>query len=186
MKTPQVLSLGSSNMSWEAFYRLLELSGADAIIDVRARPYSRWPHFNGDEMKARANFHGLPYRFLGHQLGGLPEGDCRAYRDVAETQEFKDGIAKVLEIAGRCRPVLICAEHDPLTCHRFLLIARRLAAEGAQVEHILRHGEIETQRETEVRMLKANRLHAEDLWTPFPEILNRAYERQERRIRRLK
>lgn len=186
MKHRHILSVGSSTHSWEEFYSLLELGGADAIIDVRSMPYGRWRQFNQPELKSRAAFVGLPYVFLGDQLGGMPEGDPRTYHQIAETTDFKHGITKVLEIAGRCRPTLICAEHDPLTCHRFLLVSRALSAAGAKVAHILRNGEIESQRETEVRMLKANGLYCEDLWTPFEEILHRAYERQERRIRRIK
>lgn len=185
MKTPQVLTVGHSNQSWEAFYRLLELSGADAIIDVRARPYSRWPHFNGPELMTRLNFHGWPYQFLGHQLGGLRGGDTRTFHEVSQKPEFEDGIVKVLEIARHCRPALLCSEGDVLACHR-LLVSRALAAKGARIEHILRHGEIEDHAATELRMLKANKLSCEDYWSPYSEILDRAYQLQERRIREVR
>lgn len=181
-----ILTAGTSNGSWASFQRLIELSGADTVIDVRSRPYSRWPHFNQPALKTRLNYIGLPCVYLGHQLGGLMKGDERTYHEVSRSPEFRDGIVRVQEIASRCQPIIICAEHDPLQCHRFLLISRVMTAEGAEIGHVLRTGEIESQRETEVRMLKANGLYCEDYWTPFEEILSRGYVRQERRIRRLK
>lgn len=181
-----LLTLGTSNNSWDAFRRLIDLSGADTIIDVRSRPYSRWPHFGQPQFQTRLNYLGLPYVYLGHQLGGLMNGDEQTYDEISRSPEFSDGIEKVHEIAGKCRPLIVCAEHDPIQCHRFLLISRVLASEGADIAHLLQTGEIETQRETEVRMLKTNGLYCEDYWTPFEEILARAYERQELRIRRRK
>ena len=70
MKRLLVLTIGTSNRSWETFSRLLELNGVDALIDVRSRPYSRHRHFCQPEMRARATHLGLPYLHL-PELGGL-------------------------------------------------------------------------------------------------------------------
>ena len=110
MQHPQILTIGTSTHQWSDFQRLLELAGAEAIIDVRSRPYGRWRQFNQPELRSRANFLGLPYLFFGDQLGGLQVDDRRTYQEVSSTQEFKVGIARAVEVAGRCRPVLICAD----------------------------------------------------------------------------
>ena len=38
---------------------------------------------------------------------------------------------------------LMCAEKDPLDCHRTILVARELAREGLDVAHILADGRVE-------------------------------------------
>jgi hypothetical protein len=48
---------------------------------------------------------------------------------------------------------LLCSEHDPLTCHRTILVGRALIAQGATMAHILRDGKIETQDAAETRLL---------------------------------
>jgi uncharacterized protein (DUF488 family) len=40
----------------------------------------------------------------------------------------------------------MCAEREPLNCHRCLLVARHLAARGLAVGHVLFDGTIEAAR----------------------------------------
>jgi hypothetical protein len=47
----------------------------------------------------------------------------------------------------------MCAEREPLDCHRCLLVARSLAARGVAVGHILHDGAVEAHAETERRLL---------------------------------
>ena len=51
------------------------------------------------------------------------------------------------------RLAVMCAEKEPLNCHRTLLVARALEASGAQVEHILADGELEPHAQTMDRLL---------------------------------
>jgi len=46
----------------------------------------------------------------------------------------------------------MCAEADPINCHRGILIAREFARAGCEVIHILKD-RIETQKEFETRLL---------------------------------
>lgn len=182
MPSPTLMTIGTSNNSWEEFRRLLELAGAEAIVDVRSRPYSRHRHFCQSELKARLEHVGLPYMFMGHQLGGLNEGAGHTYAEVARSPTFLEGIARVREVGLRCKPALMCAEAEPLRCHRFLLVARALAASGTGVAHILRDGTIEPQWETELRLLRITRLGGDDFWTTAERRLSEAYLRQEQRV----
>jgi len=48
----------------------------------------------------------------------------------------------------------MCAERDPLDCHRCLLVARSLAGLGLKIGHILFDGSVEPHEATEQRLLK--------------------------------
>ena len=49
----------------------------------------------------------------------------------------------------------MCAEREPLDCHRCLLVGRALARRGCTVGHILGDGAIEPHSATEERLLAA-------------------------------
>lgn len=136
-----IFTVGHSSHSWEHFRSLIEAPDVGVVLDVRSNPRSRLPHFHKHELRYRLNAVGISYLHLGDQLGGRPTGGAADYETMAAMAPFRDGIAKVLEIAGRCRPTLMCAEHEPLECHRCLLVARHLVeCHGAHVAHVLRDG----------------------------------------------
>ena len=73
---------------------------------------------------------------------------------------------------------LMCAEREPLECHRCLLVARSLAERGLAVGHILYDGAIEAQAATERRLLALTGEDC-DLFTPGQrERLATAYRQQ--------
>ena len=72
---------------------------------------------------------------------------------MAETAEFARGIERVTELAQQGRPVLVCSERDPLDCHRCLLVARRLVADGLRIGHIPFTGAVEIHDELEERLV---------------------------------
>ena len=47
----------------------------------------------------------------------------------------------------------MCAEADPLDCHRCLLVGRALAEAGIDVRHILSSGQVHAHAEIEDRLL---------------------------------
>ena len=70
---------------------------------------------------------------------------------------FVEALAKVAAMAARTRPAIMCSEHEPLACHRCLLVGRRLAEHGNDLAHILRDGTIEPNAATEDRLLALTR-----------------------------
>jgi uncharacterized protein (DUF488 family) len=70
---------------------------------------------------------------------------------MARTPDFASGLARVIEASANEKVALLCAERDPIDCHRFRLIARELAARHIAVAHILPTGEIEPHADTERR-----------------------------------
>lgn len=177
-----LLTLGHSNHDWPAFRQLLDLHHVGAIADVRSRPRSRRRHFSAPHFRAKLNQIGVAYVFLGDQLGGMPTHGTDRYESMAQTIEFRTGIARLMEIMPRTRLAICCSEHDPLDCHRFLLISRHLAELGIEIEHIHRNGSIETQQEAGQRLIA--RTHVlPDMLASHDDMLAEAFRRRERRLR---
>lgn len=177
-----VFSVGHSSHSWEEFRHLIEQAGVDCIVDVRTSPTSRWTHFRKNELRVRLNRIGVAYLYLGAELGGHSTKGGGSYSEMARSSSFAAGIARVLDVAERCRSSLMCSEHEPLSCHRFLLIARHLVEQhGVSVEHILRDGRIEPHHQTEDRLIA---LHGgiDDLFQSRPERLSYSYRWQAHRL----
>lgn len=60
---------------------------------------------------------------------------------------------------------LMCAEKEPLDCHRTVLVSRRLAERGAPIEHLLADGRIEAHAVIEERLLADSKEGLPDLFT---------------------
>ena len=161
--TPLVLTLGHSNHPWPRFVELLEANQVACILDVRSMPASRrYPQFNRGAFEHGLKEAGIGYRFLGDRLGGRPKdtvcyaGGAVDYARVAATQAFREGLDEAAGLARQKRCCLLCAERDPLDCHRSILVARHLAPKGFSVSHIHGDGAVETQAEFEKRLMTAD------------------------------
>lgn len=155
-----ILTIGHSNHTLLRFIALVVGANVTAVADIRSAPASRFmPHFNKGRLAASLAERGIGYFFLGKELGGRPERPelftCGVadYEKMAEQASFKSGVARLVEQAQDRRIALMCAEADPLDCHRSLLIGRALSRSGASVGHILATGEVITQAEVETRLL---------------------------------
>lgn len=185
-----VYSIGHSTHSIEMFVALLKETHVAAIADVRSTPYSQWrPQFNRDALQSSLAEHGIQYVFLGTELGGRgTDGSARdehgriQYRYIAESAAFREGLRRVRAGSERMCLALMCAEGEPLHCHRGILISRLLVARGTRVLHIHADGQLETHRDAERRLLRLMGLHEPDLFRTEDQILADAYERQEARI----
>jgi uncharacterized protein (DUF488 family) len=174
-----VFSIGHSNLDWSQFMALLRAAAITTLVDVRSSPSSRFQHFSRSALRAGLNTVGIEYQFAGVELGGRPRcGGPADYEQMATNPLFIAGLDRVEELASRSRLVLTCSEHDPLQCHRFLLIARRLVERGVDVAHILRDGTTEPHAATEDRLLKLTRQTENDLFASRADRLARAYRDQ--------
>ena len=184
-----VYTIGHSNHPPERFIALLEQHGITALADVRSQPYSRmYPQFNRENLKRLLAPHGIAYVFLGRELGARSDdpscysnGKVR-YDRLAQTGLFHQGIDRVLEGAKTHRLALMCAEKEPLECHRFILVSRELAARGAEVLHIVEYGAIESHADALVRLRNRLKLPEYDLFRTPEEIIDEAYCLQGERI----
>jgi uncharacterized protein (DUF488 family) len=156
-----------------------------AVADVRSTPYSRRnPQFKRDDIRAALKSLSIQYVFLGEELGARSNDDCCYVNDkirysmLAQTPLFKSGIARLQEGARSYRIALMCAEKDPLDCHRTILVSRELVLGGASILHILPNGSIETRDEALRRLVRSLKLAGEDLFRSEGVTEEEAYERQ--------
>jgi uncharacterized protein (DUF488 family) len=76
----------------------------------------------------------------------------------------------------------MCAEKEPLKCHRTILVARHLAARGIGVQHILADGRLESQTEVLGRLMRQLGLPETDMFRSEEDVPSDAYQIQESRI----
>lgn len=184
-----VWTVGHSTHTYERLLELLRASSITAIADVRTAPFSRhFPQFNKDALQSELRMDSIAYSFLGKELGGRPTGSqfyCDGiadYERMAESPQFAHGLERVLDGARKYRIALMCSEHDPLDCHRCLLVGRVLSARGVTVKHILADGTIADHREIEERLLKSEGQHGGDLFLSPSERLSEAYRKRARKV----
>ena len=184
-----IFTIGHSRHAADELVTLLDGHGINAVADVRSHPYSRIaPHFRKKPLEAMLVERGIAYVFLGRELGArrdepeVYDGALARYELIAETASFADGLSRIEKGAERFRLALLCAEKDPLTCHRAILVARHLAARGLVLSHIHADGSIESTAELEERLLAATGLGEGDLFRDRQETLALAYRRHGERI----
>ena len=143
MTESAILTIGHSTHAIGEFLGLLETHGVASVADVRSAPYSRrQPQFNREALRRVLEEQGIGYDFRGVELGARSEDpscyeDGRVqYRRLAETALFLSGIDLVAGEARERRVALLCAEKEPLECHRTLLVARELVKRDLLVSHI--------------------------------------------------
>ena len=177
-----VYTVGHSNHADQAFMKLLHDNGITAIADVRSSPYSRFnPQFNRESLIGALRNAGIAYVFLGAELGarsedaGCYESGKVQYDRLASTELFRRGLDRVVEGSRTYRVALMCAEKDPLDCHRTILVARHLIDRDVEVRHILAEGVVETHDDALRRLLQALSLPEQDMFRSRAEVIEDAY-----------
>jgi uncharacterized protein (DUF488 family) len=165
-RVPRIWTIGHSTREIDIFISLLKENGITLLADVRMYPGSkRYPQFGKEVLAKSLGEQGIRYQhFL--ELGGRREVKpdskntawrnemFRGYADYMETKDFRDGIARLVDLAaGRVRPdgglaektgrtAIMCAEAVWWRCHRSL-ISDYLKAQGVEVLHILDRNKVE-------------------------------------------
>lgn len=181
-------TIGHSTHPIADFIALLRRHAIEVVCDVRSSPYSRYnPQYNRENLIPELKSAEVKYVFLGKELG--PRSDqpsCYvngkvSYRRLAKTPAFAQGLNRLREGMRQYRVALLCAEKDPMTCHRTILVCREMR-EDADIRHILEDGEIELQADLERRLMRAHNLHQGDLFSTPAERVERAFDAQAEKI----
>jgi uncharacterized protein (DUF488 family) len=79
---------------------------------------------------------------------------------------------------------LMCAEKEPLDCHRTILVSRHLAASDLRIEHIHEDGGLESHSDALVRLARTLHLREAELhlFRTREDLFADAYALQEKRI----
>ena len=154
-------TIGHTNHNIKTFIEFLQKHNVTALADVRSRPYTRYlPDYCQAQLKDHLEVNKIRYVFLGQELGARPEDkSCYVegkaiYEKIAATDLFADGIRRILKgIKSRHKIALMCAEKDPITCHRAILICPQLKEYELDIQHIKPDGSLESHAELEDRLL---------------------------------
>jgi uncharacterized protein (DUF488 family) len=158
----RLFTIGHSNQEISDLVGTLIRHEIHMVCDVRSRPGSfRFPQFNREPLMAHLANAKIIYQFLGDQFGGRPL-DSRYYRsdglvDYAarrDAPDFAEAMDRLMGFLKTQSVVLICAEEDPLHCHRFLLICPALVRRGVNPLHLRRGAAFESQGDAEDRLLQ--------------------------------
>lgn len=179
-----LFTIGHSTHSSEYFTSLLVRHRVQAVCDVRSIPYSRHnPQFNRETLKEHLRRTGISYVFLGKELGAR-SGNPRCYIDgkvqykcLAEEPAFLEGLKRIQKGIESFRVALMCAERDPLMCHRTILVCRQLKSRDLEIAHILPDGTIETNAAAEKRLMSMVDIRP-DMFHSEPDCIEEAYDRQ--------
>jgi len=140
----EFFTVGHSDHTLDKLIDLLRGAGVAQVVDVRARPGSRrHPQFGRESLEGALTRAGIGYAWLGDLLGGLlgKPFATDTWRELRALPRFQAGIDRLKQ--GFPEPcALLCAERDPLRCHRFWAIGEELAAQGIPVRHLLADGMI--------------------------------------------
>src|ERR1043166_6779998 len=143
-----IWTIGHSTLSAEDFVARLRSFDIELLADVRSFPGSRrYPHFNQENLSSTLAEARICYQHL-RDLGGrrraLPDStniawrneSFRGYADYMETKEFREGIERLLDLAGKQRVAIMCSEAVWWRCHRSM-ISDYLKVKGVEVIHIM-------------------------------------------------
>jgi uncharacterized protein (DUF488 family) len=177
-----IFTVGHSTHTADRLRQLLLAHDISAVADVRSSPYSRMnPHFNRENLREDLRAKRIAYVFLGAELGARTDDrSCYVhgkvqYERLGQTKLFQAGLDRVLTGAFKHRIALLCAEKDPLTCHRCILVARQLVSRGASVRHILSDATIETHEDALKRLVLELGLQQHDLFRAREDLIPEAY-----------
>ncbi len=165
-----VLTIGHSNHPLDRFLALLGQHEVEALVDIRRFPGSRkHPHFHRDSLTAALPKSGVEYHWLEalggrrHKLQGespnlaLENRGFRNYADYMLTDEFREGVKSLLEVARQKRTAIMCAEGLFWQCHR-RLVSDFLAASGVTVQYIMPGGELRPHKLTTGAVIEGRRV----------------------------
>jgi uncharacterized protein (DUF488 family) len=188
-KQSVLYTVGHSNQSLESFLGLLWEHAITAVADVRSYPYSTVnPQFDREALSRDLKSNGIAYVFLGKELGARSEDPgCYAngkvqFERLAKTELFQEGVRRVFAGMEQYRVAMMCAEKEPLACHRTILVARALAERGVKVLHILPDGSAEGQEATTERLLALLEMNEPNMFMGREELISEAYRIQASKI----
>lgn len=181
-----LFTIGHSTHSSDYFLSLLRRHDITAICDVRSSPRSRMnPQFNQSELRNTLNENGIEYVFLGASLGARPKDrNCyvngRAlYSLISKTPSFVKSLERVRNGSKKYNLALMCAERDPITCHRTIMVCRHLT--DITINHIVSDGSLESHESSIRRLVKLLGVRG-DVSHENEGIIDAAYDIQSNRI----
>jgi len=159
----KVFTIGYAGVEVKRFIDVLKNNNISVLVDVRSLAKSQYfPVFNDVNIKKILIENGIEYFHLKSEFGAR-QNDLQYYSNnvldfekFSQSEQFNNGINIIKE--KNINVCLMCAEIDPINCHRAILCSKHIAESGLEVEHIIlkRNGEslIESNNDLENRLLQ--------------------------------
>lgn len=160
---PTIFTIGHSNHDIDFFLELLQTHAIDCIVDVRSVPSSQYnPQYNKKTLAAFLANHDIQYMHFGKEFGArqtdpnvFDKEERVDYEKVQQTERFKEGVERLKQgLRKGFKIALMCAEADPLNCHRFAMISVYLSRHGFDVRHILKDKSLVNQQDVERQLME--------------------------------
>ena len=192
-----VYTIGYTGFSIESFVNELQNHGINVVIDVRSSPYSeRYADYNKDKLELLLPSKKIYYRNYIKEFGARQDNKLFYSREgvldfdvFSKSEQFLSGVEKIKNsIAKGYKIAFLCAENEPVQCHRTILVARHFHELGYNVVHLkpnnisISHCDIETQL---LNMYFPNRYQIDMFSTNIKsdeEYLIEAYKAQNKKI----
>lgn len=178
----QLYTIGYSKYEMFSFIRTLKSHGIEVVADVRSSPSSKYKsEFNMDVLKKTLIKTGIGYVFLGKELGARRTenecyvGDVASYGLIRKEALFIEGLNRINKGLEKYKIALMCAEADPLRCHRDILVCKSLKRDDVQICHILPNDKVEDNDSAEKRLMRECSSDEADLFYSYAEMLDAAY-----------
>lgn len=158
-----IYTIGYTAFKLDEFINKLKIYNISCVVDVRSVAYSQhYPDYNKDNLIKILKLHGILYRNYVAEFGARQTQQCyytsEGYLDFekfTQSDIFNEGYNKILlGIKRGYTFVLMCAEVDPIDCHRNIMIAREFYKRGFDIKNIMKDGTIKTQEDIERRLLE--------------------------------
>lgn len=158
-----IYTIGYAGFSRDSFVEELKRNRISVLIDVRSSPFSSFhSEYNKDVLEVVLRNNGIYYRNYAKEFGARQDDfklySAEGYLDfekVAKTRDFQDGLLKLCNsIRQGYVPVLMCAEKNPIDCHRAILVSRAFHENGCNVIHLLPENKTWTQNDLNNALLE--------------------------------
>ena len=191
-----IFTIGYTGFSLADFIRELKKHNINVVIDVRSSAYSeRYPDYNKPSIESALHKAGIYYKNYVREFGARQDNKTfyspEGYLDFdvfAKSEQFQNGVRKMVDSTEKgFKIVFMCAEKEPVQCHRAILVARAFDKLGFSVIHLMPNGITKDQKEIEEELLKKyfpNRGQLSLFESPMSdeEYINLAYKKQNEQI----
>ncbi len=157
-----IYTIGYTAFSINEFIETIKHYNINCVIDVRSSPFSNYySDYNKDALERTLKQHNILYRNYANEFGARQtnsdfySGDIVDFDKFIKSTQFLQGVSKIKKgIECGYNFVLMCAEKDPIKCHRSIMLGKGFSNSSFEVKHIISKNELESQKELEQRLLE--------------------------------
>lgn len=153
----EIFTIGYSGFTPEIFICNLKKYSINCLVDVRSVPHSKYfREYDKNNLSRILQENKIIYRSYAEEFGARQTdknfftNGVLDFEKYSAGEKFLSGINKIVRgMKLGYKFVLMCAEKNPVNCHRNILVARKFYELGFIVKNILADGNFITQSEIE-------------------------------------